>query len=415
MDNFDFDQLYSDKMNRAKAPDFSFEDWEQLSARLDSLQQRKQRRFPLLLLFLLSTLLLCSNVAWWWKWRQAANPTIYRLSTPQATDQKTVELSDTIWNKVVVNQYDTIYHTIILKSLPTDFALENRLAAPQGPSKEIYSNPGNLKASGDQGTQNSKDSNGGSDISIAGRQSAGRSAASLLPVKKILMKIPAWLIDMPEYGDMHFEKKHKIKPLLPIPRDIRLGLGGGLVVPAAKNLALASGFSTRLSGEIAFSESLAFTLDGEFIGVKFKGTADTEDLGLPGLNPPGDDYVVKYFEPHDQYQPILQLNAGMRYWFHAEKKLSPYLGVGYAAQWYLPFELEVEYINPGTGMEMSNEIEVPSLATPVSLLGINGGLRLRLSEQWLWQTGGEFQFKINSQQRGIPRFFGLKTVLLYEF
>lgn len=414
MEDFEFDQLYSDKMSRAKAPDFSFEDWEQLSARLESLQQRKQRRFPLLLLLLLSTLLLCSNAAWWWKWQHAGKPTISRQSPIQATDQKTVELSDTIWNKVVVNQYDTVYHTIVMKTLPGDFALANRQTAPREPQHEIYSNPGNLKASGDQLAQNSKDSNAGDNLSIAGGPVAGRSATALLPVKKVLMKMPAWLIDMPEYGEMHFEKKHKIKPL-PVPRDIRVGLGGGLVMPAAKNLALASGFSTRLSGEIAFSESLAFNLDGEFIGVKFKGTADTEDLGLPGLNPPGDDYIVKYFEPHDQLQPILQLNAGMRYWFHAEKKWSPYLGVGYAAQWYLPFELEVEYINPGTGMEMSHEIDVPSVATPVSMLDINGGLRLRLSEHWLWQSGGTFQYKINNQQRGIPRFFGLKSVLLFDF
>ena len=112
---------------------------------------------------------------------------------------------------------------------------------------------------------------------------------------------------------------------------------------------------------------------------------------------------------------MLQLTAGMRYWLRATHRFSPYLGLGYAAQWHPAYELEVEYINPMTGMEKSVSVEVPALGKPISLGSLQAGLRYRFSPHWYLQTGTEYQFKINAQQPGIPHFWGFRSMLLYGF
>jgi hypothetical protein len=77
----------------------------------------------------------------------------------------------------------------------------------------------------------------------------------------------------------------------------------------------------------------------------------------------------------------------------------------------LPYEIEVEYNHLVTGLEWSTHIEAPALDNPVSLLDINAGIRYRISPHWLWQTGAFFQFKIDPAQAGIPRYWGIKSVM----
>ena len=109
------------------------------------------------------------------------------------------------------------------------------------------------------------------------------------------------------------------------------------------------------------------------------------------------------------------MTAGMKFWFNPSRKISTYMGLGYASQWHLPYEIEVEFNHLVTGLEWSTHIEAPALDNPVSLLDINAGIRYRVSPHWLWQTGVFFQFKIDPAQAGIPRYWGIKSVMLYEF
>ncbi len=111
MEDFDFDQLYADKMRRAAAPDFSDEDWERLFPRLDAQQRRRWRVLPLWWLGVLSGLLLCASIGGWWMWRQAALRTDALRTEWQQVRRERVTLHYTIWTKVVVYQYDTVYQS----------------------------------------------------------------------------------------------------------------------------------------------------------------------------------------------------------------------------------------------------------------------------------------------------------------
>jgi len=105
----------------------------------------------------------------------------------------------------------------------------------------------------------------------------------------------------------------------------------------------------------------------------------------------------------------------LRYWLLSTHKLSPYLGLGYAAQWHPEFELKLEYVHEFTDEEEELSIEVPALSRPVSLFDFNAGLRYRFFRRLSLQTGAFYQFKIDTEQPGIPRFWGLKSSVMYEF
>lgn len=423
MEDNDFDRHYADKMQQVNAPDFSQEDWERLSPRLDAFKKRKKLIISPILLFLLGGLLLGSNIAWWTIWRQSEQKTANQISGVQPNEQQNFVLQDTTWNKVVIYQYDTVRQTIILPTYSPGVALaqpvsagtdlSNRLKgknmppAGKGHENEISQVPEGLISKED--TPSSENS---SDIYVTATKTG---ITDHLPVRSLLLIKPGKYVSMAAYDLFIMPFKPVARPYQPTPMQVRIGPGGGLVLPVADDFSSSSGFSMGLASEIAFSDRLAFTLEGDYIGVTFKGTEYDEGWGLPALLSPGDDYNFKYFETHDGYKPILQLTAGVKYWFAPSRKISPYAGLGYVSQWHRPFELEAEYVNINTGLELSNKIEVQALDNPVSLLNINAGLRYRLSAHWLWQTGAGFQFKIDHKQAGLPRYWGLKSVILYEF
>lgn len=203
-------------------------------------------------------------------------------------------------------------------------------------------------------------------------------------------------------------------PLL-IPRKIRLGMGAGVMFPSAKGFERRGGWSTSVLGEFAFSDRLALAVEGGYSALTFRGVLYDETLGLPPLAPPSDDYDLKYFETHDGFKPVLHLSVGMRYWWRGHRRLSPFLGVGYVAQWHPGFQLEMEYVNRVSGLEQSASYAVPAAPKPVSLLDVNIGLRRRFSKNWNWQTGLSHQFKLDAAQAGIPRFWMIRSAMLYEF
>lgn len=425
MDDSEFDKLYADKIRRTGAPDFSDEDWERLTPALDARERRRWRVLPLWWLGALSALLLCSNLGWWYMWQQSekrseALQNEWRQIRQQATAQR-----DTSWSKVVVYQYDTVYKTVVYRSFSQGVSADNKVTS--GPEKETLvdhqgryvsdrspqvDGPINQAVSGLDEPQTELKNIGQNQSNIWTRRNL-----DILPAKTSFLKSPERPIKLPD-NDLVFVpliKSHAPRQALLIPKKIRLGAGAGLVLPSAPDLYNSIGFSTTIHAELAFSDQLALTLEGGYAGIPFTGKVYNESLGLPPLNSPGDDYVLRHFETEEGLKPILQLSAGLRYWFQTTHKLSPYLGFAYAAQWHPAFELKLEYTNSVNGTEKELTKEIASRSAAVSLLDIQAGVRYRFLRQLYWQSGASYQFKIDPNQPGIPRFWGVKTAVLYEF
>ncbi len=423
MEDFDFDKTFSEKMRRADVPDLSEEDWERLSPRLDQQQQRRWRMLPLWWLGALTGLLLVSNLGWFWMFKQSEKRAETMQTEWQKIQRETVTLHDTTFQKTVVYQYDTIYRTVVFRQKANPvfdenqevFGLENIGKSGQGKllNLEKWAAAENRQGQNEANFGVEKTSKITTEKKLTEDNRSGFLA--LLPTKTIFLETPQKHRILPENDFVITPLNREPRPFLLTPRSFRIGAGGGAMFPNAENLSKTGGYSTFLTGEIVFSDRLAMTLEGAFGGIGFRGNVYDEKLGLPPSVPPGDDYLLKYFKPHEGFKPIFQMTAGMRYWLKPAQKFSPYFGLGYAAQWHPGFELEENFTHQITGAEKSQEVHVPALGKTISFLDMNLGLRYRFSQHWFWQTGAAYQFKIDKNQPGIPRFWGLKSAVLYGF
>lgn len=423
-------------MRHAGAPDFSDEDWERLHPLLDAQHRRRWRAIPLWWLGILSGLLLCSNIFWWWMWRQSEQNSNSFRNEWYATKQGLPTAPDTSWEKIVVVQYDTVYKTLVYRTIaaPTASTSESIAANKNssGSSAGQTADSDNLVnqpiASGSEmapieapvlvtGIENSDEyvDNITDSLPAAIPQEHLFSADERLPSDITAEQTPARKDTLPEADIPATPIKKQPRPPLLIPRKFRIGAGAGIVLPKSAYLSTNSGYLAYVSSEIAFSEQLALTLEAAFGGISFRGTEYDEKLGLPPHSTPGVDYSLQYFETDEGIKPIAQFTLGMRYWLVAQRRLSPYLGLGYAMQWHPSYELKIEYKNQVSGQEKEFSVEVPFNSSPVSLLDLNAGLRYRFFKHWRWQTGLSYQFKLDANQPGIPRFWGLNSAVLYEF
>jgi hypothetical protein len=203
-------------------------------------------------------------------------------------------------------------------------------------------------------------------------------------------------------------------PVVSMLRHSRWGVSAGTMQARAKNIAASSGSSFGVVGEVPLSEHWGIKINGNYSLIKLKGYVFDETLGFPPVHPPGDEYDFKYFETHDESKVILDLGAGVHYWLYPNKTWSPFIGAEYHAQWHPSYEMEVEFVNRNTGDEKSKELEVPASARPLSMLELNLGFRYLFARRIHVQAGGYYQLKLNTQQYGIPNYWGLRTTFLYE-
>ena len=359
-------------------------------------------------------------------WQKSEQNTEALRTTWEQMHHEGLVLRDTTWKKVVVFQYDTVYRTMVYRATVERPFPANSLIKMQEDSGVLLTgktanveNPPGLANSLGQATAAIDQATTPKENFVGQKTDVYTKAGDFeaLPLKTTLLKTPEKRYDWPEADVATLPKKakHTPRPSVLIPRQFRIGAGGGVLIPGADKLSGKSGFSTSLIGEIVFSDQLALSLEGAYSGISFKGSAYDEALGLPPLPSPGDDYKLQYFELEEGLKPILQLTAGMRYWFWAKHQCSPYLGLGYAMQWHPGFELKAEFHNDVTGKEKEKSLEVPSLDKPVSLLNINAGIRYRFWRQLYWQTGTTYAFKIDPRQAGIPRYWGISSGVLFGF
>lgn len=418
----DFDKLYADKMKRAGAPDFSEEDWTLLLPKLDAEHRRRWRALPLWWLGLLSGLLLCSNIGWWWMYQQSDK----RMETLQQewkqVRQQSVIQYDTVRTTVTVVRYDTIYRTLTYQSGFSTFSQPGVTMPNTGNSGGILASSSLARAQTTPAPTQKPDAiqpsaaSGTTDLRVASNNSIPPDIQpfEVLPSRSTLLDIPQHRLHFSPLNPAP-KAKRTPRPNPLTPKAFRLGAGGGFLAPVSNYLSQKSGYSTFLTGEVVFSDQLALTLDAAYAGIDFKGTVYDESLGIPAFPSPGDDYQLLHFETEEGLKPLLQLTTGMRYWFGARHRLSPYLGLGYGLQWHPGFELQAEFVNEITGKEKEKSVDVPFTSKPVSLLSFNAGVRYRFFSHWYWQTGAVYDFKTDPNQQSIPAFWGLRTSVLYGF
>ena len=429
MEDSEFDKLYADKMRQAGAPDFSDEDWERLQPRLDAADRKRWRTIPLWWLGALSGLLLLSNLFWWWMWHQGNSNTSDQGHIEKHT---TTSIRDTVWDNKVIVRYDTVYRTIryqLSESLSqsqttTSKAPDNSTAGisavdPTADKRsQADTNTSENSSESASPTPLGNDPNANTDVKGQETtvQNAWEQALDQLPVIPDPIPAPTYEPDFLTFDVPPVVKKPARKPLVLKPRQVRVGPELGLLIPKSPYLSSGAGFFTGLSGELAFSENLAMTFSGTYGFIGFKGREYHESLGLPPFKPKGvDTFSIRYYETEEHLKPTLQFALGFRYWIAAQRKLSPYIGLGYAMQWQLPYELKVEYIDEVQGNKRESSVHVPFDRSPLPMLDLGIGIRYKIGQHWRLQTGLGLQYELDPERRGIPYYWSWRNGVLYAF
>lgn len=430
MKQHDFFRLFSAKMQgTSPPPDFSGEDWSALSARLDAHERKRTRVVPMGWLLGLTGLLLLSNLGWFLAWEKT-DESIAAIKTAQlAVAAAPITHRDTSFEQVVVYQYDTIYRTVVVKRMVGGFyaqtghvpkQFDSNFFTERNSSKTAQKfSPPNTSATGFDPENPSSEtleegSQGFYEVKNQAEKFSRQSDAAELACLEIepfpWKKRPV----LPATDDLPMKPAQQTTAFPLVPRSFTLsGFAGGFK-PGGRAIATSSGFQTGLSGEIGFSDRLSLTVDGSYGNMSFRGYVEDKSLGLPAFQSPGDEYDLKYFETHDERKNLLQLGLGMRWYFSAKTKLTPWLGLAWTTQWNPAYELEVEYVNRNNGMEKSREVSVPATLKPLNYAGLSLGLRYRLGSNWQLLAGGSMDFKLGSQA-GIGRWGAWRGGVGYRF
>ncbi|MCF8246939.1 MAG: porin family protein [Saprospiraceae bacterium] len=449
----DFFRLFSEKMRGASPPpDFSGDDWQVLQTRLDAHDRKRWRVLPLGWLWGLTGLLLLSNLGWLFLLKKTDDKVAALRSEQPAVPQESITLRDTVFEKTVVFEYDTIYRTVVVNRMEAsrfghNLASQDRADAAFFTKKTTTGGAATptstlLNPTGENGqvqpphqitTTTTTTTTAGADAAPGSSTVAGRP---ILPkendlfivennrrqpvpdaVPSLEMRPLLYLLRQPvlrKKEDFAIVPAKENKTAFPlIPRSFGLGIGAGTLNPKSSELKNTSGKVVSIASEIGFSEHLALTLIGTYGGTYFKGFDEYSDLGLPHFEPP-EEYELKYFEADEDAKNILQLAVGMRWYFATKSKLNPWVGAGWTAQWNPAYLCEVEYINPISGDEISEEIYVPALPKPLSYGNLNLGIRYSLYKNWYLQAGGFWDFKID-KQAGIGRWSSWQAGVAFRF
>lgn len=438
-----FFRLFSEKMNAASPPpDFSGDDWQALQTRLDAHDRKRWRMLPIGWLAGLTGLLLLSNLGWLLLWQKTGDEVAALRSEQSAAKLESVTVRDTVFEKTVVYQYDTIYRTVIVNRRETgrfaqSMASQNRLDAPFF-AKKTTPKDAEKAASPLQNGQTQPPNQANTNTSAGAAPSNSTEAVNpflskesnmVLGVNSRQLQIPDavpslalcplqyqfHLPILPQEEDFTVVPVKENKTAFPlIPRSFGLGIGAGSLAPRQGSISSSSEKAATLSAEIGFSDHLSLTLDGMYAAFKFRGYQEDPGLGLPAFVPPVGEYDLKYFETHDESKKVMQLSLGMRWYFLVKNKLSPWLGAGWTAQWNPAYGLEVEFTERGSGIEKSGEMSVPALQKPLNYAGFNLGLRYQLAQHWQLQAGSFWDFKADSQP-GIGRWWGWRAGVGFRF
>ncbi|MBL7808248.1 MAG: hypothetical protein JNN28_10550 [Saprospiraceae bacterium] len=116
----------------------------------------------------------------------------------------------------------------------------------------------------------------------------------------------------------------------------------------------------------------------------------------PSLNP---DYVFQHLEGNISYwMPGIQL----KYYFRPEKALCWYLGSGYAARIYASNELDTEYYDPVSNLEIKVEAHQPTSSRLANLSGQFGAAWRPKQSRWQVFLDGNGIFDLGKGQRTFP-------------
>ncbi len=196
------------------------------------------------------------------------------------------------------------------------------------------------------------------------------------------------------------------------PMSFQAGISGGLAFPQNKKISESKGYSFGVHGEMSFSKSLRLWLEATYYKVKFETHEVDRKLGVPILPSPSEEYV---FSEAYVVDPFIQYNIGLQYLFYAHKKWRPYLGLGYSAASLLPYEIRYDFIHTSEEMDLSIQQDIDRNDFIMNMFLFNGGIEGELSKRLRFQLEGYYRWNGTNDGVVVPDILGVRSKFIYKF
>lgn len=447
--NDDFFKSLKDNLDNRPEPTFKKDAWTRMQEKLEASKQvptqsKNQTQWWLPLLLLLVFGLAGSNI---WMYRQL------KLTN----NQQVLVQRDTIYSSKVIVQIDTIYKTKIIRETTVDNPVKQATANNYSPffNPNIFSAPNFSEKHFPSGANNSSISS-----SLAYMQSPYIGIGSTIPNLSdyLLQKDNAnnknGLNSLVNKSDNQVQDKIETnfdlnQPLqniislqpnliewqnnyslpeieIPIkkrkniqqhiyqmrPRTFSLGVKGGYATVVNSQLDNFKGRTYGLNAAIGFSKNFKLWADASFLELIYQSKQIDETLGIPDITPANDNYI---FVKAEVPQPAYQFSTGLQYMWNSSGKWKSYLGVGYGVISLVPYEVDYEFNDPSTNIDLTLEQGVNRSELIKGQILFKGGINYQVYKNWSLQVEG--MYRMSNRKEGIssPNILGIRTGLSYQF
>jgi hypothetical protein len=195
------------------------------------------------------------------------------------------------------------------------------------------------------------------------------------------------------------------------PTGYRLGAFGGLVYGLDANKIHQTGVNSGIEAMLNFRNLINLFANCSYSKTFIEIEGISGNVGIPLVQPPSSDYELTKVNGSS---PVVQYELGLNYEFPINKKIVPFLSLGYENAFYFPSSFTYTFEN-SQGIELEIESDVNSEIKTANFGLIKIGFHYPVYKKIHWQLQGGFHYNFNKNKDFMPSYSELKTGVFYQF
>lgn len=442
MNDENFDRIFGDKLKAGKDFPFTEAKWQKMEGRLDSYlsERRHKRRWVLILLPLLALVGLVGKGGWVLHEAQrniqdlTAEVKALRLEKqtlnfdPSVSKTnaapKSITKTDTMYRRIVVKRYDTVFQTIVVRrELKPESTINDKAKGGENVSAlpTLVKNTSVNSINNDSKTTRNALLTEKDNIK-EGLKPTSADLAQINNEKKsdVAAKVDSLSIKKEnpiETAETTLKIKDDLekKKVLPIIKPIRspkyeIGVSSGLVVLDGQNVLQQKAYSVGGRGGILLNKHLKIVAEAQYLTLNYEIDKISESNDVPTISSPAKNYVLKQVSVE---QPYWHYALGLEYAL-GNKRLKPFVGLSVFGQTKLEekFEYQFESLRKRSDVFIYKDRNEDAFITP--FLRLRTGAEYPIYRKIKAQAESSYDIKV----RDAPQFqklWQLKGAVLYRF
>ena len=409
MDDQTFDKLLADKLNSLDEYPVRAGGWQAVRQRLNQ-DYSLRRAYWLLALLLLGSAGLSGWLGYQWHRTQQQYDAL-RSVVEQREPVLPTQVSDTVYQRIVVHRYDTVYRTVayqeaspatIQDAQPVQTGVKLRTTNNGSLSNSFLTTDDTASDSQSEGIFVLDDSTrlGGVNHNLSDNTTKSQPIDSLLAAAPLLAVDSAAVVPRENEGAVW---KYRF----------RFGMGAQLALPMRSGISQALGGGGGLSGSWLVTRKLGLVARIQYLRTEYTLTTADESLGVADIllsSVYQNDELLKVQNRQSQWQ----WGGGAQYRFVAGRRWTPLVSLHYLVE--TPLRRTLTYsLRDATTDKVYVEARPGALPTFRHIVDAELGIERPLTYCTVWQLAGFYNTQLAGQLPGHLNQIGLRTRIYYEF